>query len=68
MMWLLLCSLAFAGDEVITLKKGETAPWDGTLVSPAAAARMLAKGEADLATCLADAKKDKAILLSLIHI
>ena len=62
MMWLLLCSLAFAGDEVITLKKGETAPWDGTLVSPAAAARMLAKGEADLATCLADAKKDKAIL------
>ena len=62
MIWILLCSLAFAGDEVITLKKGETAPWDGTLVSPAAAARMLAKGEADLATCLADAKKDKAIL------
>ena len=62
MFWLLLCSLAFAGDEVITLKKGETAPWDGTLVSPSAAARMLAKGEADLATCLADAKKDKAIL------
>ena len=62
MMFLLLCSLAFAGDEVITLKKGEKAPWDGTLVSPAAAARMLAKGEADLATCLADAKKDKAVL------
>ncbi len=62
MMWLLLCSIAFAGDEVITLKKGETAPWDGTLLSPAAAARMIAKGEADLATCLADAKKDKAIL------
>ena len=62
MVWLLLCSLALAGDEVITLKKGETAPWDGTLVSPSAAARMLAKGEADLATCLADAKKDKAIL------
>lgn len=62
MFWLLLCSLAFAGDEVITLKKGEKAPWDGTLVSPAAAARMLAKGEADLATCLADAKKDKDIL------
>lgn len=62
MMFLLLCSLAFAGEEVITLKKGEKAPWDGTLVSPAAAARMLAKGEADLATCLADAKKDKAVL------
>ena len=62
MFWLLFCSLAFAGEEVITLKKGEKAPWDGTLVSPAAAARMLAKGEADLATCLADAKRDKAVL------
>ena len=62
MIWLLLCSLAFADDDVITLKKGETAPWDGTLLSPAASARLLAKGEADLATCLADAKRDKAIL------
>ena len=62
MIWLLLCSLAFASDEVITLKKGEVAPWDGTLLSPNAAARMIAKGEADLATCLADAKKDQAIL------
>ena len=62
MMLLLLCSLAFGGDDVITLKKGEPAPYDGTLLSPTAAARLLAKGEADLATCLADAKKDKAIL------
>ena len=62
MFLLLLCSLAFAGDDVITLKKGEPAPYDGTLLSPSAAARLLAKGEADLATCLADAKKDKAIL------
>ena len=59
---LLLSSLAFANDDAITLKKGETAPYDGTLLSPSAAARLLAKGEADLATCLADAKKDKAIL------
>jgi len=58
----LLLSLAFAGDEVITLKKGEKAPWDGTLVSPDAAAKMIAKGETDLATCLAEAKKDKDIL------
>ena len=62
MMFLLLCSLAFAGDEVITLKKGEPAPYSGTLLSPTAAARLLATGEADLATCLADAKRDKAIL------
>jgi hypothetical protein len=62
MFWLLLCSLAFADDEVITLKKGEVAPWDGTLLSPSAAARLIAKEEATLATCLADAKRDKAIL------
>lgn len=61
-LWLLMCSLAFADDDVVTLKKGESAPYDGTLLSPTAAARLLAKGEADLATCLADAKKDKAIL------
>lgn len=64
MMFLLLCSLAFAGDEVITLKKGEAAPYSGTLLSPTAAARLLATGEADLATCLADAKRDKAILVA----
>ena len=62
MIWLLFFSLAFADDDVVTLKKGESAPYDGTLLSPTAAARLLAKGEADLATCLADAKKDKAIL------
>lgn len=61
-LWILMCSLAFADDDVVTLKKGESAPYDGTLLSPTAAARLLAKGEADLATCLADAKKDKAIL------
>ena len=60
--YVLLLSLAFAGDEVITLKKGEKAPWDGTLVSPAAAAKMIAKGEADLATCLADSKRDLEVL------
>ena len=36
MVWLLLCSLAFADDEVITLKKGEVAPWDGRLLNEAA--------------------------------
>lgn len=62
MFWLFLCSLAFAQDDVITLQKDEKAPFAGTLLSPAAAARLLAIGEADLATCLADAKRDKAIL------
>ena len=62
MMWLFLCSLAFAQDDVITLQKDEKAPFAGTLLSPVAAARLLAVGETDLATCLADAKRDKAIL------
>jgi hypothetical protein len=61
-MWLFLCSLAFAQDDVITLQKDEKAPFAGTLLSPAAAARLIAKEEATLATCLADAKRDKAIL------
>ena len=61
-MWLFLCSLAFAQDDVVTLQKDEKAPFAGTLLSPVAAARLLAVGEADLATCLADAKRDKAIL------
>lgn len=62
MMWLLLCSLAFADDEVVTVQKDEPAPFTGTLLSPEAAARLLASGEKDLATCLADAKRDKDLL------
>ena len=62
MFWLLLCALAFANEEVITLKKGEVAPFDGTLLAPAAAAQLLSTWEANLAICLADAKKDKALL------
>ena len=62
MMWLLLCSLAFADDEVVTVQKVEPAPFTGTLLSPTAAARLLATGEKDLATCIADAKRDKDLL------
>jgi hypothetical protein len=59
---LFLCLLAFADDDVVTVQKGEPAPFSGTLLSPAAAARLLAKGEKDLATCLADAKRDQDLL------
>ena len=62
MMWLLLCSLAFADDEVVTVQKVEPAPFTGTLLSPTAAARLVATGEKDLATCIADAKRDKDLL------
>ena len=62
MYWLLLCALAFAEDEVVTIQKNEPAPFTGTLLSPSAAARLLATGEKDLATCIADAKRDKELL------
>lgn len=62
MMWLLFLSLALADDDVVTVQQGDPAPFSGTLLSPDAAARLLAKGEKDLATCLLDAKKDKEIL------
>ena len=59
---LFLCSLALADDDVVTVQKGESVPFSGTLLSPDAAARLLAKGEKDLATCLADSKRDKDLL------
>lgn len=52
-MILFLCSMLFA-DEVITLKKGESAPFDGTLLSPEAAAKLLATSESDLSKCKAE--------------
>ena len=60
-MFLLLCSLLFA-DEVVTLNKGEKAPFSGTLLSPKAAAKLLATGQTDLQTCLANAERDKKLL------
>lgn len=62
MFWLLLCTLAFADNDVVTIKKGEPAPFDGTLLTPTAAAELLAKTEGDLATCLIDSQKKLDIL------
>ena len=62
MMWLfLLCSLAFA-DDVVTVEKGAPAPFTGTLLSPEAAARLLATGERDLEICKIDAARDLALM------
>ena len=61
MIWLFLSSLVFA-DEVITLNKGEEAPFTGTLLSPNAAAKLLATSESDLQICLVNAEKEKALL------
>jgi len=62
MIWLMFfCSLCFA-DDVVTLKKGEKAPFSGTLLSPGASARLLAKKEKSLDICLAEKEKEKALL------
>ena len=60
-MILFLCSLLFA-DDVVTLKKGDAAPFDGTLLSPEAAAKLLASSESDLSKCKADLQIQKKSL------
>lgn len=62
MIWLFLLSLATADENVVTLKKGEPAPFDGTLLAPSAAAELLVKSEGDLATCLIDSQKKLDVL------
>lgn len=59
---MLLSALAFANENVITLEKGQSAPFSGTLLSPTAAAKLLATGESDLAKCVAKAERDKLLL------
>tara|TARA_E500000331_G_C16887437_1_gene553172 strand:- start:158 stop:568 length:411 start_codon:yes stop_codon:yes gene_type:complete len=61
MMFLFLSSLAFADESVITLRKGERAPWDGTLLSPEATAKVLITPDSELQKCLIDSKKDLAL-------
>ena len=60
-MILFICSLLFA-DDVVTLKKGDSAPFDGTLLSPEAAAKLLANSESDLSKCKADMQIQKKSL------
>lgn len=59
-MWfLLLCALATAEEQVVTIKKSERAPFTGTLLSPEAVAKLITQQEADLKTCLANAEYEK---------
>lgn len=60
-MWLLLfSSLAFAND-VVTLEKGERAPFAGTLLSPDAAAKIIVETDKSLEQCIIDSKRDLAL-------
>ena len=54
---LLLTSPAFA-DEGVALKRGEKAPYNGTLLSPDAIAQIITSADAELGQCKIDAKKD----------
>jgi hypothetical protein len=60
MIWVLLCSLAFANDA-ITLEKGDKAPFTGTLLSPEAAAKIITGSEGSLQKCIIESKKDLAL-------
>ena len=61
-MWiLLLCSLAFADETVVTLNEGDTAPFSGTLLSPEAAAKIIVNSESSLEKCIIDSQRDLAL-------
>ncbi|OUU26768.1 MAG: hypothetical protein CBB97_07055 [Candidatus Endolissoclinum sp. TMED37] len=55
-----LSSLAFA-DDIITVEKGQKAPFAGTLLSPDAAAKILVDSDSSLQKCLIDKKRDLAL-------
>lgn len=56
-----IIGLAFA-DDVATLRKGEKAPFDGTLLSTEAAAKIITETDYTLEKCLIDARREKALL------
>jgi len=59
-MILLLLSLAFA-EDVVTVKEGEPAPFEGTLMKPSAIAKLLADHDAKVETCKVNSEKDLAL-------
>lgn len=59
MIWILL-SLAFA-EDVVTVKEGEPAPFEGTLMKPSAIAKLLADHDAKVETCKVNSEKDLAL-------
>ena len=50
-------TVAYAGEEVATVKKGDTAPFDGTLFNTDAAARILVELENSEAACKIECDK-----------
>lgn len=56
-----IIGLAFAND-IVTIRKGEKAPFDGTLLSPNAAAKIITETDYTLEKCLIDARREKSLL------
>ena len=61
MFWFLFVSLSFASGEVVTLKKGEKAPFDGTLLSPDAAATIIVESDSSIQKCKIESEKNLAL-------
>ena len=55
-----MLSLAFA-EDVVTVKEGEPAPFEGTLMKPSAIAKLLADHDAKVETCKVNSEKDLAL-------
>jgi len=51
-----------AADDTVTLQAGDLAPFNGTLLSPAAVSKIMAQTDYDVQACLIEAKKEKAEL------
>jgi hypothetical protein len=64
MMWLFFMLGVALANEPVTLKKGEQAPFSGTLLSPQTAAQLLANYDIDVATCKANAARDVQIAVA----
>ena len=54
---ILIPTTAYAGEEISTVKKGDIAPFDGTLFSTAAAARILVDLENSKESCKIECEK-----------
>jgi len=58
---LLLLTKSAYSDEGVPLKKGEKAPFNGTLLSPDAVAQIIAKTDEEVGKCKIDAELDKKL-------
>ena len=58
---LLLLTKSAYSDEGVPLKKGEKAPFNGTLLSPDAVAQIIAKTDEEVGKCKIDANLDKKL-------